>query len=106
MHKASEAARIERALSDAYWQLLVMLRAKNLTFPIAISPERHSDHGPRLCVQVDRDSFRDYFEQLASPVIRSTRFEHEVHVHVTGICYALPLHVVAVLDVLPKWVDQ
>lgn len=96
------ALRTERTLAESYWKLLLLLHEERLRFPIAISPERDSDHGPRLRVQVEECDFRDYFEQIDRRVMRTEDHEGAVHVHVAGICRGVPIHVIAVMEQLDK----
>lgn len=88
----------ERDLAEAFWKLLVLLHEEKLRFPIAISPERDSDHGARLCVQVEEPDFRSYFEQIDCRVMRTVEHEGQVHVHVTGICRGKPIHMLSVMS--------
>lgn len=94
----SSVMNTERDLAEAFWKLLVLLHEEKLRFPIAISPERASDHGARLCVQVEEPDFRSYFEQIDCRVMRSEEHEGQVHVHVTGICRGKPIHVLSVMS--------
>lgn len=98
------ATRTEREICEAFWKLLVLLHEEKLRFPIAISPERNSDHGPRLRVQVEDIDFASYFEHVDRKVMRTEDHEGGVHVHVTGICRGVPIHVIAVLDRIDKCV--
>lgn len=95
------ALRVERDLAEAFWKLLVMLHEnKQLRFPLAISPERDSDHGPRLRVQVEEIDFRGYFEHIERKVMRTVDHDGGVHVHVTGTMRGCPIHLIAVLSKL------
>jgi hypothetical protein len=93
-----EALRTERTLTEATWKLILLLIEKRLRYPLSISPERESDFGPRLRVQVESRDFRSYFVHVETPVMRTLEHEGATHVHVIGQLCCVPLHLVSVLD--------